>query len=260
MRTARALAIAALVILAPACGGEPGVGADAAPGPGGDGGPDGGDGGLPGAGLVLDIEGGPGLPATLGGTYSPVATRARLELENVRVIGDAAPGDERTTEAFVLLAWPDAGDDGEDAEDEPQAGGAEDDGGGGEGDAEGDEAEVRIVFASAPPGIYSRVLCQVTRYELSGTVQLGETTAPFAIVDQPATPLSVSIDLGGVLLEANTSSRIQIEVDVDEAILAPAWDQIDPDGEGVLRIGAGSPEIDAVRAALLDEFEVDDSN
>ena len=253
MRTARAFAIAALVVLAPGCGGEPGAGPDAAPAPDGDGGPDEGDGGLPTAGLVLDIEGGPELPAALGGTYSARATRARLELENVRVIGDAAPGDERTTEAFVLLAWPDGAGDGGGGE-------ARRGDGDGAGEGEGDDAEVRIVFPSAPPGIYSRVLCQVTRYELSGTVELGETTAPFAIVDQPATPLSVSIDLGGVLLEANATGRIQIEVDVDEAILAPDWDQVDADGEGVLRIGSGSPQIGAVRDALLEEFEVDDGS
>ena len=60
-----------------------------------DGGGSGPDAPIGSAGLVLEFRGVPTLPASLGGDFDAELEEVRLDLENVRAVGDAAPGDER---------------------------------------------------------------------------------------------------------------------------------------------------------------------
>ena len=106
----RLVSLAAVLACAAGCGvggdGTPPA-ADAEPGSG-DGAPvvDGADGSLPTSGLLVRFEPDPALPASLGGATSfELGKRAFFDLREIRVIGDAAPGDERTYRDEQHLDW-----------------------------------------------------------------------------------------------------------------------------------------------------------
>ena len=71
----------------------------------------------------------------------------RLDLENVRAVGDAAPGDSRTSRVDSLrLEWWGGDDDGRRPQNEP----------------------VVVTFDQAPPGLYSNVVAELSAYRMQG--------------------------------------------------------------------------------------------
>ena len=181
------------------------------------------------AGLVLDVRGLPDLPTILGGEFSIELESAIIDLENIRLIGDSAPGDARTTRSEMRLEWPQEGDES--------------------------EYSVRTEFNQAPPGVYSLVLAQVTSYRFQGELQVGDDTFDFEIDDELSSPLSVSLDLDGLVLEANSVEQVVVEVDVTASVLAPDWNQAENDG-GELEFDKDDDQIDDIRAAVLAGFRL----
>lgn len=224
--------------LCAACGASPGTpAADARPEPGdGDGGPA--DAAMTSAGLVLEFRGDPTLAAEVGGDFDATLVSVRLDLEDVRAIGDSAPGDERTTRSSVELEW-----HGEEEEEEE--------------DGEADNEPVRVTFADAPPGLYSLVLAQVVHYRVRGTVVVDAVTREFEIEDEPPSDLAISVDLGGLVLEPDAIREVEIAVSLAGAAADLRWDQITPDGEGNLRVDQDDAEhIAPVRDAVEEAFEL----
>jgi hypothetical protein len=249
MRTSRpALAVAVLAALglsvSAACGGGGSTtNADADPG-GGDGGAAG-DGGSadpdaapPTSGLVLAYEGEPAFPATLGGPYEIALSRSvRLDLRDVRIIGDAAPGDARTSRAQIWLAW--GCEEGD--------GGVEE----GEGECEG-SAPRRFSFPDAPEGIYSSLLARLHLFRYEGQATTDQRRE-FTVEEEPE-GVDVTIPLPDVPLGPGEVVEIVIGVALDDPVLAVDWGAVAPDGSGILLVNEGSSQIDSVIAAAAAAF------
>jgi hypothetical protein len=202
--------IAILLLGFSACGNTPSGGPDA-----------GADGG--GGGLVLDWAVQPGVPGNLEDTVT--LDTIELHLRDLRVTGDAAPGDDRTTVPSVDLGWSDGNTPGS------------------------------TLFAAAPPGLYSHVAFSLEQdlgegYRLNGTVQVGSTTYPFEIEDERpvavSLPMSVTLDAGGTATETVRASFHDVVTGVD-------WTQVSLD-DGTLRIEGGA-QLDGVRVRMQEAFQ-----
>jgi len=230
----RCVSIVLVALFAAACSVSSGSRPDAGgPDPGEDGGGSTPDAAVGSSGLVLELRGVPALSAELGGDFSPVLKEVRIDLENVRAVGDAAPGDERTSRDELRLEW---------------KGESDDDGG-----EEADNAPVVVTFDQAPPGLYSNVFAEVKSYRLRGEVEPAEDTErDFEIDDQPSS-LAISIPLGGVTLEVGETRRVIIEVSCADAVLDVPWDQV-AEEEGSLVVDSESAFIGAVHDAMQAAF------
>lgn len=231
----RCMPVALVAVLAAACSVSSGSRADSGPDPGDDGGGPGPDAPPGASGLVLEFRGVPALTAPITGDFPGELSEVRIDLENVRAVGDAAPGDERTTRDELRLEWWGIGDD--------------DDGGG---DAANNDPVV-VTFSNAPPGLYSNVFAELTDYRLQGKVELApDEDHDFEIDDSPS--LAISIPLGGVTLEAGETRRVSIDVSCGALVMETRWDEVTPDGEGKLRVDSGSPQIGSIREAMQEAF------
>src|SRR5688572_25830696 len=130
----RCVPVALVALLAAACSVESASRPDGGPVPGDDGGGPGPDAPVGSAGLVIEFRGVPALPASLGGDFDPELQDVRLDLEDVRAVGDAAPGDERTSRDQLRLEWRAGDSEGE-----------------GDGDDGGGNDPVVVTFDQAPP-------------------------------------------------------------------------------------------------------------
>lgn len=185
----------------------------------GDGGDDG-DGGPSEGGLVFTFVTEPAMPADLGSNV--VVEDVHLRLREVRAIGDAAPGDDRTSVAQLMLRW------------------------------EGEQSPDPLAFMDAPAGIYSRLELRLDAagedfaYRIEGHAEVGGMEVEFEIEDDVTIPLS--IPLSGVELVAGTSAYVTIAVNLEALVGDIDWSSVTPDAEGKLVVGPGDPQIDLVRA------------
>jgi hypothetical protein len=222
-----ALALALSSLLALGCGGSEGDG----------GGPDAGDPGLADAtgantaGLVFSFDTDPRLPSDGEEEEEPRIDSAEFVIRQIRAIGDAAPGDSRTTLDVVDLAWPDGGVDG------------------------GDN---RVAFPDAPAGIYSWLMGEVASYRIRGTVTVDGESGPFEIIDAPPSALSFEVPLGEVLLVAGQIREIAIEIELEGVVKAASWSDIEPNGDGVRVIDDSEGVISDIRERIQNGFDRDD--
>jgi hypothetical protein len=223
-----------LALLVAACSVSSGSRADSGPDPGDDGGGPGPDAEGGAAGLVLEFHGVPTLTAHLDGDFPAELEEVRIDLVNVRAVGDAAPGDERTTRDQLRLEWWGADDDGsEPAQNDP----------------------VLVTFNEAPPGLYSNVYAEVVDYRMRGQVQVevGGEDRDFSIDDTPSSALAISIALGGVTLEAGETQHVSIDVSCATAVIETRWDEV-TEQDGNLVVDSSSPQIDTVRENIQAAF------
>jgi hypothetical protein len=116
-------------------------------------------------------------------------TSMLYRIANLRVIGDAGPGDNRTSKDAFIASW--------DTMQPPT-----------------------IVFATAPTGLYSKVVLLADAnfidyaYEIYGTVKVNGETHPYKIHDR--TPIGVSLDTSA-MLDPGKSAGITIRLDMAKA-------------------------------------------
>jgi len=216
---------AAMLLGAAGCPAEPGPPSDVDGGAAIDAGHDGSIVGN--AGLVFEWAARPKPVGNAGDRLT--IEEIRLPLRHVRAIGDAAPGDSRTSVPSLELRWRDG--------DSPNP----------------------LVFGMAPPGLYSRFEFRVqddgdsSGYEMRGEVMLGEGSEAieFRIKDTQALP--VSLPLTGLELEVGAMETVEVTVDVMAVLATVDWAnaQIDDDK---IELDEKSPEIVAIRAALASSF------
>src|SRR5664279_1045660 len=107
------------------------------------------------------------IPGAVGGEDGSITTM-KFRVLNLRVVGDAGPGDDRTSVNSIELDWA--------ASTKPSP----------------------VTFADAPSGLYSHVILVADgnlinySYELAGTTKLDGNTMPYQIHDR--TPLAISLD------------------------------------------------------------------
>jgi hypothetical protein len=188
-------------------------------------GPDAGDDAtMEGSGLVLAFTSEPNVGGSVDGDYDAVLGEVEIRLEDVRVIGDAALGDERTSVGALELEWE-------------------------------SKDTIYVRFPQAPPGMYSQLLGDVVSYEISGTIEIDGESKSFTIGEEEAN-FGFSEGLSNVNLEPSAALELPVRVDIAKVIREINWRDVGEGEEGKLRIGEGSSEIDSVRGKLKEMFEV----
>lgn len=156
--------------------------------------------------------------------------RIRLSLRDVRVVGDATPGDEtyRASEEIAL------GDD----------------------DGEVD----RIVFGNAPPGRYSAVEFALSRaldgkdaWRLDGECAIEKTEYSLGVSDDQSASVSLPLDL---VLGAGETRIVRVEIDVSRIVDDIDWSMAEIE-EGELHVEGDSPLMAQLRAGLIAAFSID---
>lgn len=132
-------------------------------------------------------------PATIpGDAGSNIAITSLLfRVANLRVIGDAGPGDTRTSIDAIQLAWA------------------------------ADTVPATVAFDDAPTGVYSRVVLladgnlSAYSYEVAGIVKFEGVLTPFTIHDRA--PLAISLDTSAVL-DPGRLFVLRVTVRIDQAL------------------------------------------
>jgi hypothetical protein len=165
-------------------------------------------------------------PADLGSTVT--LEDARFQLDSLRVIGDAGPGDLRTTKDAFEVRWQEGGD-----------------------------PPVDIKFDSAPTGLYSQIALQIDgnvveeSYELKGTVVVNNNLEDFVIEDSNPLPINLSIDKS---LSAGSTATIDIEIDFAHALSAVDSSSMNK-SDGKLQLDEGDAGIVELRKKIVESFK-----
>jgi hypothetical protein len=221
----RSLGLIAASLLLVACPGDPTDNPVDAPTDG--------DGSLPGNGLTIDTNTNHGIPASIGDGNIKIE-EVWISTRSIRAIGDAAPGDERTTKLDVGLHWDD--------EDDPD----------------------KFTFDRAPSGRYSTVRLQVAApesgdqdaaFQIKGEVKIDDTFRKFEVDSETSSfQISVAVD---TVLPAGGTAEIDLELVLEGLVDTIDFTLITPDGDGVRVIDDSDSEMAIVRAALETAFRSD---
>jgi hypothetical protein len=170
----------------------------------------------------------PALPGDVDGSQLTVSA-ATVKLDRFQVIGDAGPGDPRTTRESLTLLW----DEGHSA--------------------------APIVFDDAPPGLYSLISFELegetdgsTSYDIRGTVDVEGTTRPYHVSDEAE--LRVSLPCEAHVRETENTT-ITIRVRLDEPLKGVDFAAL-PNVNGTLELDSASSQISQFRSALVGSFEL----
>ena len=136
-----------------------------------------------------------------GAVTSDITVSSLLfRVASLRVIGDAGPGDDRTSADTFKVSW-----------------------------TQGSTPDP-LEFADAPTGLYSHVAFLADgnlidySYEIQGMAKLNGNPTPFYIHDR--SPLPVSIDTSATL-DPNQITSIAIDVSLDQALQSVDWSHLD---------------------------------
>ena len=160
--------------------------------------------------------------------------RFRGNLRDIRALGDAAPGDARTSQDALAFDF-----DG----------------------TEGKTASV-VEFHEAPPGRYSSFEFVVDApvdgddaWRLEGDVLVESQTHAFNIEDDE--PAAISLELADVVLGAGETATITIEIDLFGICDAIDWESIERDGN-TYDIDDDSEAIIGIRTSFATSFSIAD--
>ncbi len=154
--------------------------------------------------------------------------RARFALDSLRVVGDASPGDPRTTASAVIMDW--------DAQQRPAS----------------------ITFDDAPPGLYSQVALAFESpgdgdtYRIDGKVEVGGDVHDFRIEDTERLTFNVAID---EMLSPGEQAVISLRVNFILAIQSVDWANVEA-SDGRKELEDDDPEMAAFRTKLVESFEI----
>lgn len=172
------------------------------------------------------------IPGEIGGDIT--VSRLLFRVANLRMIGDAGPGDTRTSVDSIQLGW----------------------------SAETVPATVR--FGDAPTGLYSRIILladgnQVAySYEIAGIVKLDNVSTPFTIHDRSS--LAISLETS-TTLDPGKSAALTVKARIDQALQSLDFHEL-AHVDGGLVLDTNDPAMGNFRNRMMtDVFEAhDDGN
>lgn len=195
-----------------------------------DGGGADGDGGAGTAGLHVAFTSDPTpIPGQLENGFT--LELAVFKFDNLKVIGDAGPGDPRTTANAFEAKW--------DSQSSPAP----------------------IDFVNAPTGLYSKVSFQIDghlindSYVMKGHVTVGGTSYSYEVEDRNA--LSLSLDCSRQLAAGGTGT-ITLKFAFHDALQGVDWTNVPNDG-GQFELGTSDPQMPAFRDRLTNGISIDNS-
>jgi hypothetical protein len=181
-----------------------------------------------GCGLYIPWSVHPDVPSTLVPGVS--IDSATFQMYTLRVIGDNAPGDDRTTAQGLVVSW-----------------------------SQGVQPQP-VPFASAPSGLYSQLTLQIDggstqdSYLITGQAMVGTTMYPFTIHDRFA--LSVSLDTR-TQLDPGGYQALPVQVDLAHCVGAIDWTLVHIDNN-VLNLDTDDEWIPVFRQKLIESFSISD--
>jgi hypothetical protein len=179
-------------------------------------------------GLVVTWSTSPATwPSTLNGI---TLDRADFAIDSLRVVGDAGPGDPRTTATAFMIRWDD------------------------------NSAPDDLMFSDAPTGLYSQVSMAIDghlsteSFEIRGTATAESETKDFEISSD--NPLAITVQIDRTLMPPDIAT-VQLRIDFTHALSVIDFKDLDSsDGEWSLE--DGDDQMAAFRQALGESFEVAD--
>jgi hypothetical protein len=151
----------------------------------------------------LQVTWSSGTPIPGNATSDVTVSHLLFRIANLRVIGDAGPGDDRTSADSFQVEW-----------------------------AQG-MTPAPETFAMAPSGLYSHLVFLADgnlvdySYEIEGTAKVDGNVTNFKIHDR--SPLPVSLDTS-TTLEPNQATSLAIVVRVDQALTSLDWSKLNNQG------------------------------
>jgi hypothetical protein len=163
------------------------------------------------------------IPWTIEGQDDLTVTRVSMRLEDLRLIGDATTGDERTTIQLFEPQWPTEGVHGNQ-------------------------------FDQAPPGLYTQLRASVSQFDVRIDVT-PESGDPWRLeLDTESTTHQLDIPLSGVDLAVGDVEIVDIEVDISAIAQGIDLSEVDIDGTGEGEIEPGDSEFDTLMLLLETSF------
>jgi hypothetical protein len=180
------------------------------------------------SGLVIEWSSSPSTwPSTADGV---TLERARFAMSSLRVVGDAGPGDPRTTQDAmeIAFAWSDSG-----------------------------QSPTTITFDDAPTGLYSQIAIVFDggsndAYQIRGTVDLGTETLEFRIEDSNPLTFNVAID---EMVSPGETATIPLRINFIHALDSLDFATLDR-SDGRLELEDGDPQMSMFRLKLIESFEI----
>jgi hypothetical protein len=170
------------------------------------------------AGVRIEVTSTPAIPGSFtSSNFDPTIDDLRIQLENLRIIGDAMP-----EPIDIELRY-------------------------------GESLEL-IDFTSAL-GRYTRLRANIELFEAEGTLSLDGDLERWSIEDEPPGGVNFDLDID-VDLEPGETATVRINTDFPSVFSAVDWPNVSEDDD-VLEVGEDSPEIGLVRAALSQLFVID---
>jgi hypothetical protein len=178
-------------------------------------------------GLTIELVAKNGVPQM--STIDVEITKVVIGATSIRAIGDAAPGDMRTTRLSYEFEWRDH------------------------------LVPIPFKFPEAPPGVYSMIDFHVADSELSsvavgilGRVRRAGTLVPFEVQNQTAS-VTVTIPID-VVLVPRTGAIATIELDVAALVDGIDWDAVPLTADGTLYIGDADAAMPGVITRVATAF------
>jgi len=177
-------------------------------------------------------------PAAIPGaaTAEITVTDVEFNVQSLRVVGDASPGD-RTFVADLHLDWDD------------------------------NEKPDSIAFANAPPGLYSRMEwllaasnpiredSPIYAFEIEGQVQIDDNTEQFHIRESAQLPIAFEVAAD---LRPPNDATVAVRVDVIHIVTAINY-RVLPRVDGELLLAPGDAQMPTVRQKVVEAFSREDS-
>lgn len=154
--------------------------------------------------------------------------RATFALDNLRIVGDAAPGDPRTTVSSRQLVWDDTS--------QPEA----------------------FDFPNAPGGVYSQLSLLIDGHvagasiDIRGRANVDGTDYEFRIIDD--SPFAVTLEIDETLSPPAVTT-LGLHIDFTDVLDALDISTFEMDS-GRLELDNGDPQFATFRAKLMESFAV----
>lgn len=170
------------------------------------------------------------LPATWPATLTSGVTveSATFAVDRLRVVGDAAPGDPRTTAGSFALRW------------------------------DGTTTPSDLAFPDAPSGVYSQLSLLIDGHvagpsiELRGHALVNATSYAYRVTDD--TPFSVTLAIDETL-RPPIVTRLGLRIDFQHALEMIDFSTVD-NTTGRLELDNGDPQLATFRAKLMESFTI----
>ncbi|HEU0032128.1 MAG TPA: hypothetical protein VFQ53_15950 [Kofleriaceae bacterium] len=166
-------------------------------------------------------------------TSEETIASVHFETQDLRVVGDAGPGDTRTQVSELDLEWTSS------------------------------VSPSKVMFPDAPAGLYSQVLLRLegeageneAGYEIRGTTMIEGSEVPFTIRDTTSLALAMELSLQ---LDPAEKGTIDVEIDLHDAIDGVTYSSL-PIVDGRRVLGPADAQMPAFRSKLMQAFSAQEA-